>query len=467
MTQLATSSRAFVGALGRLRAHRHAARQVRPAPGRRLRVMRRAGCIGGLHGLHGLGGVRGVRFIALAVMLLPMLAACAPTVNSDGFAGTITFGFTVPLTGRDVQEGEYTINGYQLYANTVNAAGGILVGAKRYHVALDYYDDQSQPALAAQLYQQLITRDNVNFLLGPYSSLLTAAVVPVAERYGVPMVAAHGAADSIYSASDRFVYSIVSPASDYMRGMMALTLNEDPHLATLALLGSDELFSHEVLDGAQAYATQRGLRVVYTGYYPLNSSDVSAQLEQIKAAHPDVLLVSGHLQDSILITRQARALCLSPKAVGFTVGPATSAFRANLGAAATGILGATQWSPALRYDGTDLWGTPAAYEHAYLTAFPGSTGAPYQAAESTAALVVFQQAIQAAGTLDSVAVAKALAQVDMMTFYGRIRFDARGVNEYKPMAVVQWQSDGVSYTVYPLDVAQRGAVYPMPPCMGA
>jgi hypothetical protein len=65
-----------------------------------------------------------------------------------------------------------------------------------------------------------------------------------------------------------------------------------------------------------------------------------------------------------------------------------------------------------------------------------------------------------------VRVASALAHVDVMTFYGRIKFDNRGVNIYKPMAVTQLQPDGGDYTVFPLDVAQRAALYPMPPCMG-
>ncbi len=403
---------------------------------------------------------------ALALTLLIPLAGCQPQAVDTGFAGTITFGLTAPLTGPDVEEGGYTLDGYQLFVNEINSQGGMLVGGKRYKVALDYYDDQSQPALAAKLYQKLITQDNVNFLLGPYSSLLTAAAAPIAERYGVPMVAAHGAADSIYGPSDKYVFSIVSPAKDYLRGVIALVLQKDPSASTVALLGSNEPFSQEVLSGARDYAQQQGMKVVYQEYYPLNPNDISPYLAQIKALHPDLVLVSGHLQDSILFARQAHGMCLSPKAVGMTVGPATGAFRANLGAEGNYIFGATQWTSALNYRGDDMWGTPQAYTRAFINAFPSYTEIPYQAAESTAALVVFQQALRNAGSLDPTAVAAALSHLDMMTFYGRIKFDNRGVNIYKPMAVTQLQPDGGDYTVFPLDVAQKAALYPMPPCMG-
>lgn len=406
-------------------------------------------------------------WLAFAALTLCLpLAACDPVVAESGSAGTITFGATIPITGPDVEEGRYTLDGYLLFINTINKQGGLLVAGRRYHVALDYYDDQSNPALTAQLYQKLIVHDNVNFLLGPYSSLLTAAAVPVAERYGVPMVAPHGAADSSYSTHDKYVFSIVSPAKDYLRGIIAIVLQKDPNASTVALLGSNEPFSHEVLAGAAEYAQQRGMKVVYQGYYPRNPPDVSTQILAMRALHPDVVLVSGHLQDSILFARQAHALCLSPKAVGITVGPAMSEFRANLGAQGNYIFGATQWTSALNYRGDDVWGTPQAYSAAFLAAFPSYTEVPYQAADSTAGLVTFQQALQAAGSLDPTLVASALAHLDIMTFYGRIKFDNRGVNVYKPMAVTQLQPDGGDYTVFPLDVAQRAALYPMPPCMG-
>lgn len=208
------------------------------------------------------------------------------------------------------------------------------------------------------------------------------------------------------------------------------------------------------------------MKVVFEQYYPLNPADVSPQIGAIKLTHPDVVLVAGHLQDAILFTRQAHALCLSPKAVGITVGPAMSEFRANLGAHGNYIFGATQWTSALNYQGDDLWGTPQAYSAAFLKAFPTYSEVPYQAADSTAGMIAFQQALQSSGSLDPVRVASALRQLDIMTFYGRIKFDDRGVNVYKPMAVTQLQPDGGDYTVFPLDVAQRPAMYPMPACMG-
>jgi len=204
------------------------------------------------------------------------------------------------------------------------------------------------------------------------------------------------------------------------------------------------------------------MKVVDELYYFPEPTNVSSQLLAIKRVHPDVLLAAGHLQDAILIARQARDLCVSPKAMGFSVGPSLPAFPATLQSEANYIFGATQWTSDLRYHGDDQWATPRAYSSAFRRAFPGYTDVPYQSAESTAALVAFQHALEAAGSLNPQSVRNALARLDIMTFYGRIKFDSMGENTYKPMAVVQLQPTGKTYTVFPFDVATHRALYPMP-----
>jgi branched-chain amino acid transport system substrate-binding protein len=149
--------------------------------------------------------------------------------------------------------------------------------------------------------------------------------------------------------------------------------------------------------------------------------------------------------------------------MGFSVGPTAPKFREHLREDADYVYGATQWTSALKYRGDDLWGTPAAYAAAFQAKYPDYREVPYHAAQSTAALVAYQRALETAGSLDRQAVRAALASLDMMTFFGRIKFDARGWNVYKPMAVEQLQPDGVKYTVFPLDVAERAPLYPTPP----
>jgi branched-chain amino acid transport system substrate-binding protein len=401
----------------------------------------------------------------LVVIICALFAGCSVVWSgSDRESDTITFGATISITGTLAEEGQYTRDGYLIAINTINREGGIKIGGKVYHLTLRYYDDESRPDLALQLYTQLIKEDKVNFLLGPYSSELTGAIAPLAEKYGLPLVEGNGAAESIFNHGYRYVFGVQSPARDYLVGIIAVVLSKDPGAHTLAILGADEPFSQEVKAGAIEYAQSQGMRVVYQGDYPTNTQDLSAQLQAIKALHPDVLLGAGHVQDTLLMAKQAQEICVSPKAMGFSVGPASLIFRPYLQSKADYIFGASQWTSALKYVGTDPWKTPQTYTAAFRLQFPRYTEIPYQAAESSASVIAFQSAIEQAGSIDPAAVRAALAHLDIMTFYGPITFDQRGLNVYKPMAVEQLQPDGGQYTVYPFDVAERPALYPMPPC---
>ena len=397
--------------------------------------------------------------------VLPLLAALAAGVL-DGRAAAeerITFGAAISTTGKTAKEGEYTRDGYQFAIDKLNEMGGVRVGGRAYKLALKYYDDESRSERTAQLTEKLINEDKVAFILGPYGSAPTSTAAPICERYRVPMIEANGAAESIFSKGYKFTFAVLTPAKQYLRGIVDFVLAHDRGAKTVAILGENEPFSKEVAAGAAEYAKEKGLSVVYQQLYPSSAQDVSALLTTVKSFRPDVVLGAGHLQDSLLIVKQAKDLGLRPKAMGFSVGPSSPEFRESLKRDADYVLGATQWTPALRYQGDDPWRTPKAFADAFLAKNPSYSSVPYQVAESAAAIVAFQHAIEKAGTLDPVKVRDAIASLDIMTFFGPIKFDGRGVNVTKPMAVEQLQPDGGKYTVFPQAVAERDGIYPMPP----
>jgi branched-chain amino acid transport system substrate-binding protein len=388
---------------------------------------------------------------------LALVAASAPA------ADTVIFGAAISITGKTAKEGEYTRDGYQFAIDKINEMGGIRVGGKSYRVALKYYDDETKSDRSAQLFEKLINEDKVNLLLGPYGSSPTGTAAPIAERYRIPMVEANGSAESTFSKGYRYTFMILSPAKLYLRGIIDVVRSKDPTAKTVAILGENESFSKEVAAGAAEYAKEKGMEVVYDELYPSNTQDVSALLTAIKGKNPHVILGSGHLQDSLLIVKQAKDLSVAPRAMGFSVGPSSPEFRENLKKGADYIFGATQWTEALGYNGDDPWKTPKAFGEAFRARHPDYKTIPYQVAESAVAVIAYERAIEKAGSLDPTKVRDALAATDMMTFYGRVKFDSRGVNVYKPMAVEQYQPDGIKYTVWPADVAEKPALYPMPP----
>jgi branched-chain amino acid transport system substrate-binding protein len=397
--------------------------------------------------------MRRTLFSAVGLLLVSMTALAADT---------IVFGAAISITGKTAKEGGYTLDGYQIAIGKINEMGGIKVGGKTYKLALKYYDDETKPERTAQLIEKLINEDKVNLILGPYGSSPTGTAAPLAEKYKIPMVEANGSAEAIFAKGYKYTFMILSPAKLYLRGIIDAVRAKDPSAKTVAILGENEAFSKEVAAGAKEYATEKGMTVVYDELYPTNAQDVSALLTAIKGKNPDIILGSGHLQDSLLIVKQSKDLGVSPKAMGFSVGPSSPEFKTNLGKSADYIFGATQWTEALKYSGDDPWKTPKAFGDAFRAKHPDYKSIPYQVAESAVAVIAYQKAIEKAGTIEPTKVRDALAAIDVMTFYGKIKFDARGVNIYKPMAAEQYQPDGNKYTVWPQDVAEKAILYPMP-----
>ena len=395
------------------------------------------------------------------LMIIGLLGGCIST-SANQQPLEITFGASISITGKTAKEGEYVRDGYQFFVDTLNAQGGILVGGQRYQLRLRYYDDESNLERTAELYEKLINHDQVDFLLGPYGSDATSVAVAIAEKYHIPLVSGHGSASSIYANNYHYIFSVQTPARHYLNGVIDAVLAADPSLKTLALLSETDSFSQDVAQGVRDYAQQRGLNVVYHGDYPSDARDVSHHLNIIKQLQPDMLLGAGHLQEALLIVKQAKSLDLSPKAIGLSVGPLLPQFRANLQHDADYILGPTQWTPALDYHGDDSWKTPAAFAQAFRQQYPQYKSVPYQVAESAASLIVFQQAFERAGTIDRLAVRDTIKGLNLDTFFGPIQFDAQGVNSDKPMAVEQLYPDGQKYTVFPQVVAEKPLLYPMP-----
>ncbi|HTX52444.1 MAG TPA: amino acid ABC transporter substrate-binding protein [Candidatus Baltobacteraceae bacterium] len=400
------------------------------------------------------GNHRALVSVLGTIGLLVGLAGIRPSAAAD----VLAIGAPLAATGADAREGALSKQGYDLWADTVNAKGGIPVGGKHYQVRILYYDDQSKPQISAELTDKLISQDHVDFLLGPYGSPTTFADAPIAERYRIPMVEANGAARKIFAQGYRYTFGVLSPADEYAVSMLKAALTFHPRPQTVAFLAADDLFSLEVASAARDWAQHHGLEVVYFQKYPVGTTDLSAPLTSIKALQPDLLIGSGHLQESLLIMKEAQTLNLNTHFFGFTVGPTTPDFAKALGPAADGVFASSQWTPDVKYQGP-VFGSAQDYAKAFEQKY--GFVPDYHAAESTAAGVALQLAIEKAGSVDPQKVRDALATLDVMTFYGPIHFTPQGINTAKPMVTVQIQHGHV-VTVWPPDVASARAIYPEP-----
>jgi branched-chain amino acid transport system substrate-binding protein len=403
-----------------------------------------------------------MRRSSAAVLILAAMVsfACGGSSPTTSTGDTVTFGAPLGLTGSLTKESTLTQQGYDLWAEWINQQGGITVNGVKHPVKMKYYDDTSSANQSAVLMQKLITEDKVNFLLGPYGSAATATDAAIAEQNQVPMVEANGAAQAIFNQNYKYTFGVLSPANKYLQGVIDMAATLTPKPTTVAMLSADDNFSVEVADAINTYAPSKGFQIVLYKKYKNGSTNLAAEVQAAKAANPDIVLNSGHLQEAIAINKAAKEYKLNAKIFGYSVGPSTPDFINALGKDADYVYDGSQWTPQVKYRPA-FYLTEAQYVAAYRTKYPNQGDPDYHVAESTAACLAYQRAIENAKSLDPKKVRDALAKLDVTTFFGEIKFDSRGINIYKPMVVEQIQS-GQHHTVYPPDVADVRPQYPTP-----
>jgi branched-chain amino acid transport system substrate-binding protein len=386
------------------------------------------------------------------------MGSSAPTPK---YGADIVIGLPLAATGNLSQEGAMAKQGYDLWLDWVNGTkGGIDVGGVRHRVRLDYQDDTSKADVDSQLAEKMIADDGVKFLLGPYGASNTASAAAVADKHHVPLVSANGSARSIFSKGYRYVFGVQTPAEKNLQVVFDLAGTLNPKPTTFAMLAADDSFSVEVAKGAIDYANSRGLRLVFNQQYPNGSTNLAGLVAQAKAANPDIVVNSGHLLEAVAVNKAAKDLRFSAKMFVYSVGPTMPNFVQSLGKDADFVVTGSQWTAQAQYK-PDYYLTEAQYVAAYRRKFNTQDEPNYQVADATAAGLALERAIEKAGSLDPDRVRDALANLDLMTFFGRIKFDGSGQNVYKPMMVEQIQS-GRRQTIWPLEVSGASMLYPAP-----
>ncbi|MGI8724860.1 MAG: ABC transporter substrate-binding protein [Methyloceanibacter sp.] len=154
---------------------------------------------------------------AVKRLLLP--AFCAAFLATAPIAAAadhvIILDAALSLSGKSAPNGAHTKNGYDLALRRVNKRGGIAIAGIPYELVIKYYDDESTPARGTELAERLIKQDGVKYLLGPFSSGQTKAILPVIEKYRAPMVEANGAARELFTKGYRYIFAVLSTSDQF------------------------------------------------------------------------------------------------------------------------------------------------------------------------------------------------------------------------------------------------------------
>jgi branched-chain amino acid transport system substrate-binding protein len=358
----------------------------------------------------------------------------APATEAPA-AEPIRIGASLPLTGRFSEPGTAARQGYEVWAAMVNEAGGLLGRP----VELTILDNASDQDTAVADYEKLITVDNVDLVVGPFSSFLVIPSSEVAARYGYAFVEPAGGAPDVFNRGLTNLFFAQPAPGDQQADPFAdyvLSLPEDVRPKTFAVVSQDDPFTLGVMDRLKALLTDGGLELVFDEVYAPETTDFSAIATQVADLDPDLIVGGTILEDSIGQIRAYQEAGYQPRGAYFTTGPSLPGpFREALGSATEGVFASMSWFPeAQEYQNAE-------FVAKYVDMFGGTPGdIPEDAANAFTVGQVLQQAVENIQSLDNAALIEELHQGNYQTIVGPLSFDEVGAPQGSFM-ILQWQGD--------------------------
>jgi len=399
-------------------------------------------------------------------------ATAAPTEAAPEVV-TLKLGFTASQTGAQNVASTGQLNGINLWLDAVNK-DGIKVGDKIVKFETVTYDDESTTDRVQQLYTKLATEDKVDLMISPYSSGLADAAAVISEQYGKIMVTTGAASEGTYKKGYTHVFQAYTPASNYLTPAIDLLAKLDPTVKKIAIVHENDKFSSDVAKAAEAYAKDKGYDIVMSEGYDTGTTDFSPFINKIQAAAPDAIIGGGHFADGSTFAKQLAEKKVAVKFVALLVAPPEPKF-GDLGDAALGVVGPSQWEPGVTYSADAAkamnipWYGPTVQEFTDAYKAKYNADPSYHGAGGYAAGLLLQKALEDAGSTDAEALKAALDKLDILTFFGHLKFnttaEAHGLQTGHTMVLMQWQKEGdklVKKTIWPEDAATGTALYPKP-----
>ena len=355
-------------------------------------------------------------------------------------ADSVKIGVLMPLTGNAAAAGQASKAAIEVAADIVNNAhpelsnlplattAGLphLGGAK---LDVVFVDHQGNPSLAQQLATRLITEDKVNALMGAYQSSCTFTATPVAERYGIPFMVGDSSALNITGRGFKYVFRATPIATDYARTYMRFFADmkkEGRAINSIAILNENTDYGTSVGDAIEAEAKKNNVPVAIRIPYSASSTDVTAQVLQLKDKKPDVIIFISYTADSILYIKTLKNFDYKPPMVlGDDSGFSDPSFVPAISDIGQGLMNRSAW---------DI-GKPGSTTYKINEMYKAKTGRDLDdtSGRNMQGFLALAEAIDRAGSADAEKIRDALVKTDLkpeqlMMGYQGIKFDETGQN---------------------------------------
>jgi branched-chain amino acid transport system substrate-binding protein len=394
---------------------------------------------------------------AIAMVAVVTLAGCGGDDGGSGDAAAdpIVVGVSLPLTGDFSEPGKGVQRGYEAWAKVVNDGGGLL-GRQ---VELKILDDQSNADRVVSDYEQLIGKDQVDLVFGPFSTRLVVPSARVAEEYGMLFVEPAGAAKEVFEQGFKnLFYAAPAVANDHYNHLAehVLALPADQRPKTVAYAAMDDPFAQGTAYGLKEKMEEAGVKTVVNEVYPPNTTDFSSIAAKIANSKADMVVGGSQYQDGVNLIVALQQLNYQPKLAAFSTAPTSPEFAKAIGNKTDGVLAPTGYTQDAKY--------PSNTE--FVQRYTAQFGNPPEEDEANGYTTgqVVAAAVKAVGCAEQGDCQKRLVEWlrgnEVQTVVGPLRWDDKGRPQGAHM-IQQWV-DGEIKIVLPEDVKEADFVYPKP-----
>jgi branched-chain amino acid transport system substrate-binding protein len=360
-----------------------------------------------------------------------------PTTTAPPAKDEIVLGQAISLSGPYALGALVTqLAPTDMWIEEVNNAGGLYVEdyGKKLPLRLIRYDDTGDTGTCVNLIEKLITEDKVDFILGPYSTLLWFATSPIFAQYKYPVVAPTVDSLQLINMWQEIPYTFVILNQPPEKAAAMVDLAKELGIKTMVAAHHQDLHGIEYAQGVVPALVGAGIDLLLYKSFPLDATDLSPLLKEMKALNPDAAWFFAYPDQNILLTKQSMEIGFNPKLFYSTIGIAFSPYREIFTAAGVeGVMGAGAWNPKVPYTGAqDFWNRMTAYVGPENTDWYGN-------AYCYSANQVLEQAIVETGSLDPEVIRNAMATMTFDTVIGPVQF-VNQFNIQSPGEVGQWQN---------------------------
>ncbi len=406
-----------------------------------------------------------------ASLLAAILGAALPAAAAE----EVVVGVIYPLTGAAASTGLELKNAAQLAADLINGTdkslalplvgSGGLPGLKGAKLKLIFADHQGSPQIGATEAERLITQEKVVAIQGAYFSSVTQTASQTAERYGVPFLNDSSSSVGLTQRGFKWFFRttphdelFVQNAFDFLAD---LAKKKGIKVKRAAILAENTEFGTGAARLQEKYAKEHGIEVVAKILYPPKGTQLTSEVQKLKAARPDVVFQSSYLADAILSMRTYKDLGFQPTALlANDAGFNDSEFLKTMGKDGNGVISREVWALDLAAQKPVIGKANDLYKARHGVNFNGNS------ARAFTGMIALAEAINRAGSTKPEAIQKALQATNLsgdqliMPWSG-IQFDENGQNKKGAGIIVQVQ-DGKYVTIWPMGPGAKDVVWPLP-----